>query len=257
MIGLLLALYPARWRRRYGDEFRAVLESRPLGPFDVADILLGALDARLTRFRLVGLAGAEGGHAMTLRIGGLGAIGGGILWFTGFAGTSGDFQPGILWQALMILGNVGILLALAGLSAFQAHAAPRLAWAAFALPALGLLLSIAGIVAWSFVPDDAPVVGSFSAWAIWAIGLLTLLLGSILFAIATLRAKVLSSGAAVAMATSATLVLLIAFGFSGNDEMTTLGTIVTTVVVGGFATSWVALGLAALRRGPIRAIAPA
>ena len=45
MIGLLLAVYPASWRRRYGEEFRAVLESRPLGPFDVADVLLGALDA--------------------------------------------------------------------------------------------------------------------------------------------------------------------------------------------------------------------
>jgi hypothetical protein len=257
VISLLLGMYPARWRRRYGEEFRAMLESRPLGPFDVADILLGALDARLTRFRLVAVTGPGGGHVMLLRLGGFGAIGGGILWFAGFAGTSSDFQPAILWQTLMILGNVGILLALAGLSAFQAHAAPRLAWAAFALPAVGLLLSIAGLVAWSFVPEDAPVVGSFSAWSIWAIGLLTLLLGSILFAIATLRAEVLSSGAAVAMATSATLVLLIAFGFSGNDEMTTLGRMVMTVVVGAFGASWVALGLIALRRGPIRTTAAA
>ncbi len=50
MIGLLLAFYPAQWRQRYGEEFRAVLESRPLGPFDFADVLIGALDARLTRW---------------------------------------------------------------------------------------------------------------------------------------------------------------------------------------------------------------
>jgi len=42
---LLVRLYPARWRARYGDEFELVLGDRPLGPFDVADVLLGALDA--------------------------------------------------------------------------------------------------------------------------------------------------------------------------------------------------------------------
>jgi hypothetical protein len=47
MIALLIRLYPARWRARYGDEFAVVLEERPLGPFDVADVLLGALDAHL------------------------------------------------------------------------------------------------------------------------------------------------------------------------------------------------------------------
>ena len=34
----LVRLYPADWRARYGDEFEALLEERPLGPFDVADI---------------------------------------------------------------------------------------------------------------------------------------------------------------------------------------------------------------------------
>ena len=47
IINLLLRCYPARWRARYGDEFAAVLDERPLGPFDVADVLLGALDAHL------------------------------------------------------------------------------------------------------------------------------------------------------------------------------------------------------------------
>ena len=47
MRSLLIRLYPARWRARYGDEFAAILEERPLGPFDVADILLGAFDAQL------------------------------------------------------------------------------------------------------------------------------------------------------------------------------------------------------------------
>ncbi|MHB8672344.1 MAG: hypothetical protein ACYDAK_01535 [Candidatus Limnocylindrales bacterium] len=49
MIGLLVRLYPARWRARYGHEFEALLDERRLGPFDVADVLLGAIDAHLRR----------------------------------------------------------------------------------------------------------------------------------------------------------------------------------------------------------------
>ena len=47
MRSLLIRFYPAAWQARYGDEFAAILEDRPLGPFDVADVLLGALDAQL------------------------------------------------------------------------------------------------------------------------------------------------------------------------------------------------------------------
>ncbi len=67
---LLLRAYPARWRARYGDEFEALLAERPLGPFDIADILLGALDAQL---KLRGLGAASEhrrGFSMSLRIGG-------------------------------------------------------------------------------------------------------------------------------------------------------------------------------------------
>ena len=60
MIGLLLRCYPSRWRARYGEEFAAILAERPLGPFDVADVLLGALDAQL---HLRGLGGP--GHIGT------------------------------------------------------------------------------------------------------------------------------------------------------------------------------------------------
>jgi len=31
MRSVLVRLYPARWRDRYGEEFQAVLEERPLG----------------------------------------------------------------------------------------------------------------------------------------------------------------------------------------------------------------------------------
>jgi hypothetical protein len=43
----LLRLYPRVWRTRYQDEFTALLEQYPLSLFDILDIVLGALDARL------------------------------------------------------------------------------------------------------------------------------------------------------------------------------------------------------------------
>ena len=41
------SLYPKAWRERYGDEFEILLEESLHSPFDVLDILFGALDAHL------------------------------------------------------------------------------------------------------------------------------------------------------------------------------------------------------------------
>jgi hypothetical protein len=43
----LLRLYPRAWRDRYGDEFLALLESKPPDLLDRLDIVRGAVDARL------------------------------------------------------------------------------------------------------------------------------------------------------------------------------------------------------------------
>lgn len=257
MIGLLLAAYPARWRHRYGEEFRAVLESRPLGPFDVADVLIGALDARLTRLRFAGVAGIDGGHLVMLRIGGVGAVAGGALWFAGLAASSLTGGDDPLWVALLAVGTVCLLLAFTGLSAFQARRDPVLTWAAFVIPGLGGLLSVIGLTAMALGPSDNPLVfGGINAWSVWILGLLGTLIGSIFFAVATIRAAVFSRRAAIALAVSSLLVLLVAFGI-GSDMQTTAGQLVIAVSVGSFAASWIALGIMALRRGPIRAIAPA
>lgn len=258
MIGLLLAMYPARWRNRYGEEFRAVLESRPLGPFDFADVLIGALDARLTRSRFGAAAGIEGGHLVMLRIGGVGAIAGGILWFIGLAVSS---WPGVgdgsAWFALVAVGTVGLLLALIGLSAFQAHRDPILAWAAFAIPGLGTIVSLMGATAMVLGGDEPLIFGSIDAWAVWALGLMGTVVGSIIFAIATIRAAVFSRRAAIGLAASAVIVLFVASGLSGIDQQTPVGQLLVAAAVGSFAASWVVLGIMALRRGPIRSIAPA
>jgi hypothetical protein len=257
VIRLLLAVYPAGWRRRYGEEFRAVLESRPLGPFDVADVLIGALDARLVPRSHLDSARLDGGHDVMLRIGGLGAVAGGILLFVGIAAASSLDGSDTLWIAMAALGTLGILAALIGLSAFQAYRDPRLAWAAFAIPGVGTLVSVIGLGGMALVPDgDAPFIGTWTPWSVWMVGFLTTLLGSILFGIATVQAAVLSRRAAQALAWSAVAIIVIAIGgFNGGGS--TVEGIVVAVALGAFSISWIALGASALQRGPIRAGVPA
>lgn len=257
MIGLLLAMYPAKWQRRYADEFRAVLESRALGPFDVADIILGALDARLAPRRYGYPADLTGGHQVMLRIGGLGAVAGGILYFIGIAGASGLGGSDTPWTVLAVVGTVGILAGLIGLSAFQAYRDPKLAWAAFAIPGIGTLVSIVGMLGMAVMGEsEDPFIGSWQPWSIWIVGLLTTLVGSILFGIATVRAAVLSRRAAQALAWSAGILIILGLGGFGEGEST-----VTVLLVSGslaaFCLSWVALGVSALRRGPIVAMGAA
>src|SRR4029078_7369427 len=119
-------------------EFAALLEERPLGPFDVADVLLGALDAHLHLRGLGAASDHRRGVAMSVRIGGAAAIIGGLSWIAALVGSglSGDVTTSPIWGILLIVGTLGLLVALVGLSAFQARAHPALIWAAFALPAL-------------------------------------------------------------------------------------------------------------------------
>lgn len=49
MRAALARLYPQSWRDRYGDEFEAMLEEQPTTVASVADVLLGAVDAHLTK----------------------------------------------------------------------------------------------------------------------------------------------------------------------------------------------------------------
>src|SRR4051812_41659200 len=41
----LLALYPPRWRRRYGAEFRALIGGQRISFGNVVDLIAGAIDA--------------------------------------------------------------------------------------------------------------------------------------------------------------------------------------------------------------------
>jgi hypothetical protein len=146
MRSLLIRLYPARWRARYSDEFEAILEARPLGPYDVADVLLGALDAQL-RLRGQGTGIREGrGFPMSLRIGGVAAVVGASLIVIVIALSGGHTQGSEIASIALLVALAALLVALTGMSAFQARSNPWLVWTAFAVTAVGTLaIFIAGV----------------------------------------------------------------------------------------------------------------
>ena len=243
MTKFLIRLYPARWRARYGDEFAAILEERLLGPFDVADILLGALDAQL-RLRKVGTDIAPGrSFSMSLRIGGIAAILGAALWAVAAFLGSGLFVdvdgsvPGIL----LVAGMLALLLALAGLSAFQARVHPILSWAALAVAAVGTIVCIAGIVGLA-VLGDRPVIAGKSSWYVMIIGILGALSGSTLFAIATYRTAALSRGAALLLGVGSVLTIVAGLG---GDRIFPPQLLLATLIC--FVLGWFALGVQSIR----------
>jgi hypothetical protein len=253
MIALLLRLYPTRWRARYGDEFEALLAERPLGPFDVADVLLGALDAHLHLRRLGSYSEHRRGFSMSLRLGGYAAIVGGLLWLVVLGGNAindGNESGSSLLGLAVVVATVATLVALVGLSAFQSRRHPVLVWVAFAVPAVGATVGLLGVVAMVVVGDtDAEIVAGLSAWAISTLGLLALLLGSVLFAAATWLARSLSRGAAALLGTGALLVLPALAGALGGYLPSALALPVILLAILAFPAGWMALGVSALRVG--------
>jgi hypothetical protein len=247
VIGLLIACYPARWRSRYGEEFAAVLESRPLGPFDAADVLLGALDAHL---HLRGQGAAivrERGVAMSLRIGGLAAIAGGLLWLFVSAASAGRWTvAGPLADIVLFAASGLLLVALAGLSAFQARRYPRLVWAAFTIPAGGAAIAIVSQIVHATLGDQ-PFVFGLGTWAVWMAGLLGMFTGSALFAAVTLRLRTLSRAAASVLLAGSLLIIPAMFGLAGL--MAIPGELLLLAAVVVFSGGWIGIGASALRIG--------
>lgn len=252
MTRLLLRLYPADWRDRYADEFEVLLDERPLGPFDVADVLLGALDAHL---RLRGLSTATHlgrGFAMSLRIGGYAAILGGIFLLLGFLVISVDQsmedRTG-LW--IVLAGTVAILVALAGLSAGQSRRYPRAIWAAFALPALGTAWSITGLLAMQLVGGE-PFLGEIDGWGAWFTGFLALIGGSGLFAFVSWRSGQLSRVGLGLLGLAVVLLLPLLLAIAGLVPVwESVGIIISVTGVAAFAAGWVVLGIGAVRADPV------
>ena len=251
MRSLLLRCYPASWRARYGDEFEAILDERPLGPFDVADILLGALDARL---RLHGHrvdTDQARSLSVSLRIGGIAAIVGAsmiviVIAMTGGLTDSSERTSGIA----LLVALAALLVALTGMSAFQARSNPRLVWTAFAVTAVGTVaILVAGV-------SDLAGAGPRD-WrdGLLPIGAVTAALGSAAFGIATYRASVLSRKGALSLVIGPAVGLVGAIAVGQN--LWDLGMPLVLVGTVSFLAGWFTLGVAAVRLDRTSALKPA
>jgi hypothetical protein len=236
---VLIRLYPAAWRARYGDEFAALLEERPLGPLDVADILLGAFDAQLRlRGRDTGIARGKG-FLMSLRIGGIAAVVGALLWAIAGVVNSGVIVDvgATLPSILLVAGMPASLVALAGLSAFQARTEPKLAWVAFLVPAAGTVACLVGLIG-AFVAYDELF------WLMFALGTAIAIGGSVLFAAVTYRIGTISRAGSALLGLGAILVV----PTIANPGMQGLA----GVALAAIALGWFALGVQAIRAsGPL------
>jgi hypothetical protein len=248
---LLISLYPADWRARYGDEFEVLLEERPLGPFDAADVLLAAVDAHI---RPRGAAAADDhtrGVLMSLRLGGVAAIVGGALWLISLVGAStiqgSDGQP---WQGMSIVALVALLVAMIGLSGEQGRAQPGLAWAAVAIPMVGAAISAVGVIGMATVGDQPFLLG-VTAWEVWALGTLAMIIGSGLFALADLRVGGVSRAGATLLVVGAVGVIPPLFGLASPTGPDAVGNALAILGILAFAAGWVWLGVGAIRSGRI------
>jgi hypothetical protein len=99
----LLALYPPRWRRRYGDELRALIGSQPFSLHAVIDLIAGAIDAWLEpqKISMQQDAGQEGVTMI------------GTMMKLGCAGSRGRVSREDAWKSAAVsLGGTLLLTAL-------------------------------------------------------------------------------------------------------------------------------------------------
>lgn len=250
----LLYLYPAAWRARYEEEFLAVLEERPISPFDAFDIVLGALDARLRPRSLAIELVTRRNLPMNARIAGFAAlIGGGLtllMIVLGFV-LPEPMRPTSAY--LYPIAALALLVAVVGLSAVQGRRNPVLAWAAVIVPVAGLLASLLGVLG-TVMGGEQPIIAGLNNWYLWSLGLSGFALGSILFALATISVGVLSRGAALTLLVGSLLVAGILFpavlGLINPDGVSLL-----QIAMGGgvvlFCAGWMWLGYAAVRQSPL------
>jgi len=243
---LLLRLYPAAWRTRYEDEFLAVLEERPLSPFDAFDIILGALDARLRPRSLAIDLAPRRTQPMNARIAGYAAIAGGVLTVaTVGLGVLLPYPRNQYFAFFYPLAAVALLVALIGLSAVQGRRRPILTWSAVAVPVAAVVVSLVGMAGMALRGDE-PLVAGLSSWYLWSFGFLGLIVGSVLFAAATAIVGVFSRPAALTLLGGSVLMVLTVIpatvGLFGSPSW------IVAIAIGGvviFGAGWVWLGYAA------------
>ena len=179
---------------------------------------------------------------MTLRIGGFAATLGAALASLALLIGSGALVSidRVVPSLLILTGSLALLGALAGMSAFQARAYPRLSWAAMWLIVVATVSSTVGILAGLV---DSSGEGSF----IWLMfGLLAAVIGSVLYGIVTYRA--LSTGAALLLVAAGVL-LFVGLVVSSNDHRgaSAIGIVAFYPGIICFFAGWFVLGIQAIR----------
>ena len=144
----LLALYPPRWRARYGDEFEALLDQEPVTPALIIDVIRGALDART----------ATGGPSMRTRTPVLVSILAVLLVLPAVT-----FLAAALVRSLQPVQYQPARAAQAVFDAFAALPATAV-WLLLALAPL-LALGLAVLAAWRRLRDDPSARADVSAFA--------------------------------------------------------------------------------------------
>lgn len=242
---VLLRLYPAWWRERYGDEMAALLEDMPPGPFDSLDLALGALDARIHR-RGMSRGASEGKESpVSLRIGSGAAVVGGAAWMLTVA-VGVATRGGAATFPVLLLATAALLVALAGLSALQYRRFPAAIWTSALLSGGGVLLLFVGVVGQAIVGDE-PKMAGLSPWLFTIAGVFTGLVGCFCFGIVTYASRALSRGAAALLSLSAAVEVVGALGVGPLSQGLMLG-----IGAIGFGVSWILLGLDASRLGSVR-----
>jgi len=147
----LVALYPARWRARYGDELLALLEEEPVTPGLVMDVIRGALAAHAT-------ASSSGVLTMRTRTPALASIVAILLVLPAVT-----FLTAALVRSLQPTEYQPARAAQAVFDAFAALPAAAI-WLLLGLaPLLALALAVA--VAWRRLRDDAAARDDLAAFA--------------------------------------------------------------------------------------------
>lgn len=158
-------------------------------------------------------------------------------WFLG----SGLFAVADTFAGFLLLLGLGLLLvAVAGLTAFQARIDPALSWAAFAFVAIGTIVAMVAFV-------GAAALGGDGYWNLVTLGLVIAIVGTLLFAIVTCQTAALSRGAALLPAAGSVLPFA---------AMVSSLTIFIVAAIVCFLLGWFLLGIQAIRIDPCRTPAP-
>ncbi len=184
----MLRLYPSRWRARYEDEVRALIEDRPTRRRDVLDLARGALDARLH-------------PPVPSRIPAVAAIAAGGVWTVWslliLTGPAPPDWPGYIEEMLLSALAVVAVLVLAVTGAWL-----RVGDDATSFERVSISLALAGHGAWFVLLLAAAVgiaYGAPTAVASTAAAVGTMLIGFALMTVSDVRVGALVAIAAVGL----------------------------------------------------------